>query len=291
MSAPKALLLLCCVLGLSACGSSQSTQPADTQQAQASPAIEAIDEPAPEAGWTPPPADPATASIHVHWCLRFDESKTDRTDDCTPTPDEVEKSIQMEQMFEQAVQPAKGTEPRAIAQLRLPARGPRARVRLAAWGTQSNKLCVETDEQDEGDSGGGGPSGPCVPGTRCENLCLDLSGSSGSKGVYVYLLSGVVASQADDLRITLDDGREEDFALTGPVVPGFPKYRVFMLDLGRDLYRRLELRHDDKVIAEETQSPSEIRMTRCGEVDPPVHPSQSKATREFDQCVRRAAPK
>lgn len=291
MSASKALLLLCCVLGLSACGSSQSAQPAATQQAQAPPAIQAIDEPAPDAGWTSPLDDPATASIHVHWCLRFGDSKTDNNDACTPTPDEMEKSIQMQQMFEQAVQPAKGTEPRAIAQLRLRARGPKARVRLDVWRAQSNKLCVQTDEQDKGASGGGGPSGPCVPGTRCANLCLDLSGSSGRDAVYAYLLSGVVASQADDLRITLDDGRQEDFALTGPVVPGFPKYRVFMLDLGRDLYRKLELRHDDEVIAEETRSPSEIRMTRCGEMNPPVHPSQNKATQEFDQCVHRAAPK
>ena len=133
MSASKALLLLCCVLSLSACGSSQSAQPAATQQAQAPPAIQAIDEPAPDAGWTSPLDDPATASIHVHWCLRFGDSKTDNKDTCTPTPDEMEKSIQMQQMFEQAVQPATGTEPRAIAQLRLPARGPKARVRLAVW--------------------------------------------------------------------------------------------------------------------------------------------------------------
>ena len=39
-----------------------------------------------------------------------------------------------------------------------------------------------------------------------------------------------------------------------PLVPGFPGYRVFMLELGRDLYRRLELRLSDKDLAEETLS-------------------------------------
>jgi len=286
MSALKALLLLCCVLGLSACGASQSTQPADTQHAQAAPAIQAIDEPAPDAGWKSPPDDSATLSMYG---CRSDESKTDRKDACTP--DQMEKSIQMEQMFEEAVQPARGTQPRAIAQLRLPARGPSARARLVVWRTQSNKLCAEADEEDEDGGGGEGPLGPCVPGAQCADICLDLSGDSRGNAVYAYLLNGVVASQADDLRITLDDGRVEDFALTGPVVPGFPKYRVFMLDLGRDLYRRLELRRDDKVIAEETRSPSEIRMTRCGEINPPVYPSQGDAGREFDQCVHGAAPK
>lgn len=288
MSASRALLLLCCILGLSACGSSESTQSADTQQAKAGPAIEAIDEPAPEAGWKPPPANSATASTYM--CLGS-ESETDRKNECTPTPDQVQKFRQMEQMFDQAVQPTKGTEPRAIAQLPLRARGPKARARLVVWRAQSNKLCVETDEEDEDGGGGGGPSGPCVPGSRCANLCLSLSGSSGSDEVYVYLLSGVVASQADELRITLEDGGVEDFGLNGPVVPGFPKYRVFMLDLGRDLYRRLELRQDDRVIAEETLSQAEIRMMRCGENTPPVLPSQGGRSREFDQCLHRASPK
>jgi len=284
----RALLVLLGILALSACGSSSITQPSSKPQTTARiiPTIEAIDEPAPDAGWQPLPDDAATSSRDL--CLSGG-TNTDRNDSCTP--DEVEKARQMEQMFEQAVQPAKGTEPRAIAQLRLPTRSPTARVRLAVWRTQSNKLCIESDEEDEDGGGGGGPSGPCVPGTRCAKLCLDLDGSSGSNAVYFYLLSGVVASEADDLRLTLDDGRVEDVGLTGPVVPGFPKYRAFMLDLGRDLYRRIELRRDEQVIAEETVSPAEIGMTRCGEIVPPMLLSQNERNREFDQCLHRAAPK
>ena len=79
--------------------------------------------------------------------------------------------------------------------------------------------------------------------------------------VFDYLVSGLVASEADDLRITLDDGQVEDVALTGPVVPGFPKYRVLMLGLGGAQYRRLELRREGKVIAEENVPHAKIKMT------------------------------
>jgi hypothetical protein len=106
------------------------------------------------------------------------------------------------------------------------------------------------------------------------------------------LLSGVVASEADRLRMTLDDGRVVEYGLTGPIVPGFPEYRVFMLDLGSDLDQRLELVRDDKRIAEEKRSPVEIRMMRCEEDSPPVLPSQDQGRKSpLDQCLERAAPK
>ncbi len=53
--------------------------------------------------------------------------------------------------------------------------------------------------------------------------------------------------------MTLDDGQVVTYELSGPLVPGFREYRVFMLDLGRDLSTRLELLHGTKVIAEEKQ--------------------------------------
>jgi hypothetical protein len=288
VTATRALLVLLSVLALSACGSSNTTQPTSESQtsAKVTPVIEAIDEPAP-----PLPAD-GDAVVRTTWSMCFsDEAKTDDQDECSPTPDEVEHLRQMEVKFEQAVRPAKGTVPRAIAQLRLATRGAKARVRFITWRNEAGKLCVETEEQDEDSVGSGGPSGPCVPGARCTNLCVGRSGSSGSDGVYAYLLSGLVASEADNLRMTLDDGRVEDIALTGPVVPDFPKYRVFMLDLDRDLYRRLELRRGDEVIAEEKVSDAEIRLMRCEDSGPPALPSQGEQRRHVDQCLERAAPK
>jgi hypothetical protein len=100
----------------------------------------------------------------------------------------------------------------------------------------------------------------------------------------------VVASDADTLRMTLDDGRVVDYGLTGPIVPRFSEYRVFMLDLGRDLDQRVELLRDDKGIAEEKRSPIEIKMMRCNEDFPPVLPSQGPQARRspVEECLKKA---
>jgi hypothetical protein len=282
----KALLILCSVLALSACGSSKSSQPAEKPQSTTPAAIEAIDEPA-SVGLEMPPDDAGSSSTYL--CLGDEGETTATPEDCKPTPDQAEKFRRMEEEFEQAVKPAKGTEPRAVAQLRLPARGPSARARLIASRNQSDKLCIETEVEDETGGSSDGPSGPCVPESPCNKICLGLSGS-GSGNASRYLLSGVVASEADTLRMTLDDGRVVDYGLTGPIVPGFHEYRVFMLDLGRDLDRRVELLRDDKTIAEEKRSPIAIKMMRCGEDFPPVLPSQGAQGRrsQLDECLKKA---
>jgi hypothetical protein len=122
---------------------------------------------------------------------------------------------------------------------------------------------------------------------------VGLSGSgSGSKTL--YLLSGVVDSKADELRIAFEDGRVVPYGLTGPLVPGFPGYRVFMLDLGRSLYQRLELRLSDKDLAEETLSRAQIRAMRCSEQFPQVLPAQEGRLGRSSpvvECIQRAAPK
>jgi hypothetical protein len=281
----RGVLILCSVLVLSACGSSsKSSQPVEKPQSTTPAAIEAIDEP-PSVGLEMPPEDAGSSSTYL--CLG-DEGET-TAEDCKPTPDQAEKFRRMEEEFEQAVKPAKGTEPRAIAQLRLPARGPTAHARLVAWRNQSDKLCIETEVEDENGGSSDGPSGPCVPDSHCNKICLGRS-ASGLGHASRDLLSGVVASEADTLRVTLDDGRVVDYGLTGPLVPGFPEYRVFMLDLGRDLDQRLELRRDDKTIAEEKRSPIEIKMMRCEEDFPPVLPSQGAQGRRspLDECLKKA---
>jgi hypothetical protein len=277
-------------LALAGCGSSNSAETTTETLAATPPAVQAIDEPA-SVALEMPPAEASSSSTYL--CLgRFgDEGKT-TPEDCKPSPDEAEKFRRLEEEFEQAVQPANGAEPRAIAQLRLTARGPSARARLVAWRNQSDKLCIETEVEEDSGGSSDGPSGPCVPESPCKEICLGLSGS-GSGSVTRYLLSGVVASKADTLRMTLDDGRVVDYGLTGPLVPGFHEYRVFMLDLGRDLDQRLELRRDDKTIAEEKRSPAEIRMMRCDEDFTPVLPTQGSQGRKspLEQCLERAAPK
>jgi hypothetical protein len=74
---------------------------------------------------------------------------------------------------------------------------------------------------------------------------------------------------------------------------GLSGLRVFMLDLGRGLYERIELRVSDKDIAEETLSRAQIRLLRCGDQVPPAIPGQegmSKSSRPHE-CLQRAAPK
>jgi hypothetical protein len=137
----------------------------------------------------------------------------------------------------------------------------------------------------------GAPFGPCLPGPRCRKICLQLLQTK-TGGEALYLLGGVVASGNDRLQLTTEDGRVATYGLAGPVVPGFPGYRVFMLDLGRSLYRRLELLAHDRVVAEETLSMAEMRSLRCNE-GPPVLPSQDSQGRRTspDKCLERAAPK
>lgn len=295
MTAARVLLVLLGVLALSACGSARSTQSGGEPQSTATkvvPAIEAIDEPAPGAGWQSPP-DKGDAEVHTTLSMCFSRGvKGDDQSECAPNPDQVEHLNQMEAEFEQAVQPAEGSTPRAIAQLRLPSLGPKARARFIVWRNDGGKLCVQTEELNGPNSGDGGPSGPCDPDNRCRTLCLESSGLSGRSMVFDYVLSGLIASEADDLRLTRDDGRVQDVALTGPVVPGFPKYRVFMLDLGHsDLYRRLELRQGDKLLAERQVPDAVFKRMRCAESSPPVLPSPDHQVTLADGCVERAAPK
>lgn len=109
-----------------------------------------------------------------------------------------------------------------------------------------------------------------------------------------YVLSGVVSAEGDALRMTLDDGRVVSYELSGPLVPHFPAYRVFMLDLGRDFNTRLELLRGDKVIAEEKQSLDAIRSMRCSEKYPvdamPRTPDEAEKS-PLAQCFEKAGSK
>jgi hypothetical protein len=248
----RAILILFGVLVLSGCGASKSVETSTEPSAAAPPAIRAVN----EAAVPSPGSTPAMCP--------------DRPVPCEPTPAEAGK-------IEQAVK--QGSAARAIAELPLPGRGPTARARLIAWHDRSRQLCLET-QVDGVDSA---PFGPCLTGPPCQKICVQLLQTK-TGGEALYFLGGVVAAQNDRLQLTTDDGRLETLGLGGPVVPGFPAYRVFMLDLGRNLYRRLELLAHDQVVAEETLSAAEIRALRCNET-PPALPSQGST------CIQRAAPK
>lgn len=261
MSWARALLLVFGILALSGCGSSKSAQTTTEREPAAPPAVESIDE-----GVTIPPPGSVTPMCP--------DRPTQQQ--CQPTPNEAEK-------LQRALMPADSSEPRAIAELKLPTRGPNARARLIAWRNHAGRLCLENQVEDVN----GAPFGPCLPSPPCRKICLLIVQTRTGEEA-LYLLGGVVASSNDRLQVTIEDGHVATYGLTGPVVPGYPGYRVFMLDLGRSLYRRLELLAHDQVVAEETLSAAEIRSLRCNE-SPPVLPSQgSPSQRSLHKCVQRA---
>ena len=172
MSLARALILFCIVLALSACGSARSVQPVDNAQIAPlpPPPIEAIDEPA-DIWWMDEPGDGDTASIYL--CGQED-SKTTTDSGCNPTPELKEELRRHSEEIKRATTPAKDSEARAIAQLRLEERGRNARMRLIAWNSQFGSSAWPTTRQIEEGGGGGGPFGPCEPGGHCREICLDI---------------------------------------------------------------------------------------------------------------------
>jgi hypothetical protein len=282
-----AVLALASCLVATGCGAGSRQQAAEKTEAVSAPPIEAIDEPARDDVADLWASEDDGSYGHSYICLG-DES-TEADEPCKLSPGEIEDLRRIGEKVEQALKPAEGSEPRKIARLRLTARGPKSRAFLIAWRNRADKLCLADSEEHEDGGGGGGPFGPCVPEGRCGELCLTLSGTGIGQNT-LYSTSGVVTSEADALRITFDDGRVVTYKLAGPVVPEFPDYRVFMLDLGRSIDARLELLAKDRVIAEETRSRGEIRSMRCGErlFPGPMPPAETGQEREkaWRACMR-----
>jgi hypothetical protein len=243
------------------------------------PPIEAIDEPAPddvEDLWS---TSPSEVAVGTHFfCIDGEPYETNENEPCEPSPEEIEKLRNIGEQFEQAIRSARGSEPRKIARLRLTERGPRSQAFLIAWRNRADKLCLTDSEEDEEGGSSGGAFGPCMPEGRCGAICLTGSGA-GSGQESLYSTSGVVASKADALLITFDDGQVVTYELNGPFVPGYPGYRVFMLDLGRRIETHLELLHEGRVIAEEKRSRAEVRAMRCSE-RAPLSPPEDEQERE-----------
>lgn len=170
---------------------------------------------------------------------------------CEPTPEEAREFQETIQEHRESVKPAPGVAPRAIARLRLDRPGG-ATALLIAWRAQSGKLCLANEIREPDGGGGSGPTGPCtVDHPTCSDLCLNQSGGAIGREL-AFEMSGVVAAHADELRIVFEDGKAARYPLVGPLVPAFPDSRVFMLDLGQNLYEKIELLAGDKVMASET---------------------------------------
>jgi hypothetical protein len=278
----RALILVCSALALSACGSTKSAQPADGGQEATlpSPPIEAIDEPAPSV-W---PVDASDAAMTTTWTICYQDEATDH--DCSPTP-EHEELLRRIEGKKRTRSPLTSSEASVIARLRLQQRGANARLRLIAWKSKFGKLCLAHDETDQNGGSGAGPFGPCVPGKRCGAICLAFSpGESG-----LNTIAGVVSAKGDSIRITFDGGRVATYRLDGPLVRGFPAYRIFMLDLGRGFDTRLALFAGETLIAQEKRIDAELRPDRCD--GPPIAPTPGGESRKspLAKCLERAGAK
>lgn len=276
----RVVALLGCLVVCTSCGAASSQDAAEGTLSVPAPPIEAIDEPVGAEVARIWATDDDGSYMHSYLCLGDDT--TEPEEPCEPSSEEIEELRRMREEIEEALRPAETSEPRKIARLRLTDRGPKSQAFVIAWRNRADKLCLaDSGEDEDGGGGAGGAFGPCVPREPCSDICLIGSGT-GSGLSSLYSTSGVVKSEADALRITFDDGRVVTYELSGPVVPGFPAYRVFMLDLGRRLDTRVELLAKEKVIAEETRSRAELKGMRCAErlFPGPVEPTESPQERD-----------
>jgi hypothetical protein len=157
---------------------------------------------------------------------------------------------------QEAIRPAAGSEPRAVAELS-------GSAVLVAWRNGANRLCLDSSRLPAG--GGGGAFGPCDPEDgMCAAICLRSDGRGESIQSLDYLLAGTVRQDATAIRVVRSRGAATEYALRGPVLSG-TQHRVFMLELGRRDWRLLELLRGDRVIATEKMPPARAAFEDCQE--------------------------
>ena len=131
--------------------------------------------------------------------------------------------------------------------------------------------------------GGGTPVfGPCVGDDRadpCTALCLVSSGT-GDRSSVRYLLAGIVSRDATALRITTAHTRTT-YPLQGPVLAGTNR-RVFMLELGHDDYRVLELLRGASVVDSRSLPVWQAVVEDCQ--------ASGQGMNDLKACFQRAAP-
>jgi hypothetical protein len=218
-----------------------------------------------------------------------------------PTPEELAKMVAEERRYHEAIRPAPDSPPRVVAKLALQDGGEEL---FTAWHNGAGELCWQVDEVTTDGSSGGGPNGPCVdaqlPATgmdvpRCATICL-ASGTTSDSNVSRYVLTGTVAADADALRITRAGGAVITYPLSGPIVGG--ERRVFMVELGTNDWRKLELVRDGDVVATEKMPAFMAAYEDCEHsVGPmpqpapnadaqPMLDSMRAYSRQIDACVR-----
>lgn len=193
-----------------------------------------------------------------------DQSKTE----CVEQLEQMEEIRAEADRWIERMAPAPGTEPRIVAELDLPgAMG----AELVTWRTENGKLCMLARIQPNGQEGlAAGLEGECVQYVPCERVCLTLVQTTGRE----IVLAGSVAEAADALRLSDGSGLQATYPLVGPVIDSSTQ-RVFMLALGPEDWRRLELLRGDEIYAVDVDFPDHLRGLRC----------EAESVREFQDCL------
>lgn len=295
---PVSVALLASLLTLTACGMAEGERAQPAGFLEPAPAIESIDEPAPD--WPPAEREEQGASSFV----ALDQETETRLlcrgaepDECKPTSEELAAFRQKVQEQYEGMRPADGAKPRAIARLMSDDERTRSTARFIAWRAASDELCMQVELGDPGESHSGafGPFGPCVPWWPCSQICLDRISNTVGNGV-ISVLGGTVPAEGDELRVVFLDGTTSRYPLSGPLVPGFDDARVFMLDLGDRLHQRLELLEDGKVRASLDVPRREIESQLCFRRFParssnPTETVPPDPNPELAACLRNATRK
>jgi hypothetical protein len=283
-----ALLLAGCGGGVSAQGPGSDGSPV-LPDAPAPP-IAAADGPAPDwlARLLHPQAESAAgvdSQGTFQFCFGVDAADsnghTSSTSDCSgkPTAEQLGQLEAQRKAWLEAVAPEAGAPPRVVATLPLAGGGTAS---FAAWTAVGGDPCWTTEIEVGGGGGGGGPDGPCAhaasPDSRlalppCDALCLSSSGGGSSEENEVYVLAGTVPADADALRVMLAGGAVTTYPLSGPLFPGFPQRRIFLLELGDRDWRTLELVRDGAVVRSVEMPKFQAASEDCrAQLGPPPKP-------------------
>jgi hypothetical protein len=295
----RAALAVTAVLLLAGCGGNVDERvtaaSGPIQATEPPPPIVAIDEPAPEMvewflhEWGPA-SDDDPNSVRESCDIILGDSQDDEDadeDGCAPpTPEEREQIARITEQWRTAVEPAPDSPARSVARLELTTGG---RAVFVAWRNRAGELCITTQIEDsDGSSGGGGPRGPCVPWERdCEAICVWAEGGGPGEETQRYVLTGLVPSTGELLRVTLAGGAVRTFPLTGPMIRDSER-RVVMIELGPRNWRRVELVRDGDVAATAEMPPLQVASEECwDQVGPePVADDEVDAwLARVDSCV------
>jgi hypothetical protein len=271
------LIVIAAAVVAAGCGAVAAEPPRDGGEPagtlEPAPRIEAVDEP-PSLPWIEWVATRGDVSGEGAGCSVAYYASDDAPVEAPAEPkscDELSSEERAEfeahdKQFRALVEPAQGSEPRTIAKLDLA--GDRV-LSLDGWRSKSGRLCLAEWFSRPDGGGGSGPGGPCL-GENDPSCTASLCLGHGGHGVPIlWTLAGVIASKGERLRLTLRSGTTKTYPLTGPLAPGFPEYRVFLLELGREQLLKVELLRAGVVVAQD-EVPAELA--------------------DFRDCLANAAP-